>query len=61
MGCIGNVGTDAAHDWASLGGPAVEQMIYGARDGFGDKTLLRAMPLHAVYSEAVRGAMAVSP
>ena len=44
---IGVIGMDAATDWASLGGPAFEQIVDAARDGFGSSTALKAAPLHA--------------
>ncbi len=48
---IGVIGMDAATDWASLGGPAFEQIIDAARDGFGSKTVLNAAPLHSLYGQ----------
>ena len=51
---IGVIGMDAAADWASLGGPAFEQIVDAARDGFGSSTVLKAAPRHAVYGELVR-------
>jgi hypothetical protein len=57
---IGSIGMDAETDLASLGGPAVEQAIDGMRDGFGEKTLLKAMPLNSLYGEIFKGT-AVTP
>jgi len=51
---IGVIGMDAATDWASLGGPAFEQIVDAARDGFGSSTVMKAMPLHALYGELAR-------
>ena len=50
---IGSVGMDAGSDWASLGGPAFEQIADAARDGFGSKTALKAMPLNSLYGRMV--------
>lgn len=56
---IGVIGMDAANDWASLGGPAFEQIIDAGRDGFGSKSALNAMPLHSLYGTLIsRGAVA---
>lgn len=52
---IGNIGMDAEVDPMSLGGPAVEQISDGLRDGFGEKTMLKAMPLNSLYGEIFRG------
>lgn len=50
---IGSVGMDAGNDWASLGGPAFEQIADAARDGFGSKTALKAMPLNSLYGRMI--------
>lgn len=50
---IGVIGTEAGSDWASLGGPAFEQIIDAARDGFGSKTALKAMPVNSLYGQLV--------
>ena len=52
---IGVIGMDAANDWASLGGPAFEQIVDAARDGFGSKTALHAMPLNSLYGRMISG------
>ena len=48
---IGVIGVDAANDWASLGGPAFEQIVDAGRDGFGSKSALNALPLHSLYGQ----------
>ena len=55
---IGSIGTDAVSDWASLGGPAFEQIVDAARDGFGSKTALHALPLNSLYGRMVSGGVA---
>ena len=49
---IGVIGVDAAEDVASLGGPAVEQVIDGLRDPL-ERTAVNALPLHSVYATAI--------
>lgn len=50
---IGAIGTDAATDWASLGGPAFEQIVDASRDGFGSASALKAMPVNSLYTHLV--------
>lgn len=52
---IGVIGVDAANDWASLGGPAFEQIVDAARDGFGSKSAMNALPLHSLYGRLITG------
>jgi hypothetical protein len=50
---IGAIGVDAGHDLASLGGPAVEQIM----DAWGTparNTAINALPLHGLYAEALK-------
>jgi len=50
---IGAIGVDAGHDLASLGGPAVEQIV----DAWGAparNTAINALPLHGLYAEALK-------
>jgi hypothetical protein len=49
---IGVIGVDAAEDVASLGGPAVEQVIDGLRDPL-ERTAVNALPLHSVFARAI--------
>lgn len=49
---IGVIGVDAAEDVASLGGPAVEQVIDGLRDPL-ERTAVNALPLHSVFAMAI--------
>jgi hypothetical protein len=50
---IGVVGVDAGQDIASLGGPAVEQIIDAMRDPL-ERTMIKAAPAHGLYAEALR-------
>jgi hypothetical protein len=50
---VGTIGMDAAADVASLGGPAVEQIIDGLRDPIG-RTAVNSLPLHAIYGQALK-------
>jgi len=50
---VGVIGVDAMHDPSSLGGPAIEQIVDGLRDE-GGKTLINALPLHALYAQALK-------
>lgn len=50
---VGQMGVDAGQDLASIGGPAVEQVI----DAFSDpleRTMIKAAPAHSLYAEALR-------
>ena len=58
---IGVIGMDAANDWSSLGGPAFEQIVDAARDGFGSKSALHAMPLNSLYGRMLAGSAAAAP
>ena len=59
---IGVIGMDAATDWASLGGPAFEQIVDAGRDGFGSKSALNALPLHSLYGTLIsRGGVTAAP
>jgi hypothetical protein len=49
---IGNIGVDATGDLASMGGPAVEQIIDGFRDDMG-ATTLNALPAHGLFKALV--------
>jgi uncharacterized protein (DUF736 family) len=53
VGGVGDIGANALHDWTSLGGPATEQLADAMRDGFGPKTFMKAMPVHAAYEHLV--------
>jgi len=50
---VGTIGVDAGADVASLGGPAVEQIIDGLRDPIG-RTAVNSLPLHAIYAQALK-------
>jgi len=50
---VGQIGVDASGDLASLGGPAVEQIIDGMRDPL-ERTMIKAAPAHGLYAEALR-------
>lgn len=50
---VGQMGVDAGQDIASIGGPAVEQII----DAFSDpleRTAIKAAPAHSLYAEAFK-------
>lgn len=50
---VGAIGVDAQHDIASLGGPAVEQVIDAFKDDFG-ATTLNALPANPLYKNLVK-------
>jgi hypothetical protein len=48
---VGQIGVDAVADPASLGGPAVEQMIDAMRDPLEHSTI-KALPLQPIFRNA---------
>jgi hypothetical protein len=50
---VGQIGVDADRNLASLGGPAVEQIIDSLSDPL-KQTLIKAAPAHGLYAEALR-------
>lgn len=63
MGRSGVMGTGdivgaALQDWSSLGGPAFEQIVDGIRDS-SDRTLTKAIPLHAMGEHLFSGRSAL--
>lgn len=44
---VGDIGINTAEDWSSLGGPGFEQAVDALRDN-ADRTLTKAIPLHAM-------------
>jgi hypothetical protein len=50
---VGELGMGAASDVASIGGPAVEQIIDAYSDPL-ERTAVKAMPAHGLYAEALK-------
>ena len=54
----GDIVGAALQDWSSLGGPAFEQIVDGIRDS-SDRTLTKAIPLHAMGEHLFSGRSAL--
>lgn len=54
----GDIASAALQDWSSLGGPAFEQVVDGLRDS-SDRTLTKAIPLHAMGEHLFSGRSAL--
>lgn len=50
---LGQVGVDAGQDVASIGGPAVEQIIDAYSDPL-ERTMIKAAPAHSLYAEILK-------
>jgi hypothetical protein len=50
---VGQLGVDAGQDVASIGGPAVEQIIDAYSDPL-ERTMIKAAPAHGLYAEAFK-------